>query len=159
SYTMVLIGNYADEAAMIKFLLGYSKKDTTTGKLTRIPPLQHPRVPRFWCTKVTTKPYRPRFDAASGVNQTPPFQGLVGGAGAAVYPQYDKIQYNCSFNSVQYRYLTDAQLAAAPYSGAESYRWVRITGETDLEQIQLRQGQFCFFNGTGADAYPGGDTV
>lgn len=159
SVSMSLKVAYDDEQEMIKFLLGYSRKGAVVAAdglfpLLRVPACQHPRVPRLWATKVSTKPYGPSWDPAQVQAPGTPFAGLVLGD-AGPYPLYKFSQLTVNFGTVQFRTLTDAQLVPAPWNNRESYRYVQELSTTSVEIIQLKQGQFKFFSGAGVDAYPG----
>jgi hypothetical protein len=119
-------------------ILGYSYFKSSTRMLARRLPIQHPRIPWFWATKITN---------AQGVKSTG--MGTLPGANdpSAVYESVDA---TILFQSLPFAVMSDSDLLAISTPNGildESLRFVEYTEKTRTESISVQQGDLVYREG------------
>jgi hypothetical protein len=149
NYQMELEVAYADEAKALGEILGISKRVGAAAPytLSRTPPLQHPRYPRCWCTRVAVQPWVIDPGHVDVIPEGQPYAGNIMGT-YGPYPPYKYTRLLCTFQATRAQLYTDAKIAGAPFNGAESYRYVVEERELGIETLQLPQGAFQYWTGT-----------
>lgn len=119
-------------------ILGYSYFKSSSRTLGRRLPIQHPRIPWFWATKIPE---------ARGVRSTG-IDTLPGADNPSAV--YDSVDATILFQSLPYNVMSDAALLTASTPNGipdESLRFVEYSETNSLETLTVQQGDLVYAEG------------
>ncbi len=171
--TYVMYYNSSVLANAILDLLGYVKRDKSSGRLIRGLPAAHPIFPWLLCTRIAT---------IRGIGQTElrASTGSTEGHQLAFYAQYGDWELTCEFEHLPYAALPDTAISTrdfkwvrddgtgdAPMDPFSKYatEWERFTSPNELPSSQVltaNQGQQVFRSHAippGGGPYPGAPRI
>lgn len=148
--TLVGLVPWNKQRSAARFFLGFAYTDTSTARLVREVPEQHPTFPWLYADSISFTPYLIRSNA-DNVDGEPKVTSVF-------YPNLKTGYYEYAVATVRYRsfrcrFLDDSYIATAQ---DEWQRYTYFETESKFEALQVTGGlsQLTFAEGTGASGQP-----